>query len=829
MKKTFCFVVFFSLLFYCHSQLPGKQYAQSMTSIYNPGNTTHFLVYKPADSASSTKHPLIIFLHGDGQRGTGSNPDIIANNSGSIPYLCANGASMQFTVNSVTSTFYVLSPQCPGSNGFHPHYVKDMWQWAVSNLNVDTNRVYLTGLSYGGGGVWGFMLDSLFWAKRFPAIAPMSAITGGGQQEIKDAVTASNTSVWAFHATGDNTVPVSSTNYYSANWGYTNPSWRWTYYHNGNHATGWQQGSDTAHTTYAVDSSNNFFWPYGGSTSASFLQNPNVYEWFLSKSRTVAGNPTATAGNDQTIYTTSTTLTGSGTPMSPDTIRFYAWTQQSGPNIAGITSPSLATTTVTGLTVGAYVFRLTVTGGNGLTGFDEMQVTVLSPNPVANAGTDQAITLPTNTTTLNGSGTAVNGATINRYAWIKTSGPSGGTISDSTLQNPGISNLVQGTYTFTLTVFDNNGLSGSDDVTITVNAAGLYYGMDSVQIGGRNCLVKRPTEDPQYNANKIYPLLLEIGDQEENLANNPSGLAGLFKSGTPKMIQNGATIYPNDKNGKPIYYIMAKIQPLSYSDVVFPNEITPFFTGVLAAYPIDTSKYDNGMYKYIMLAGTERGADAWFNCTNWALANGFGSNEPTWVYKIRKIVTSRVNNINNGNATTNAIWQTFNGRTLRYFEPVDGNSVPDSTKVRIAQNSNAYQQLFRFNASIALVYDSMYSSYGTDTVTNIYRLLVDDSSTTGSNFVPGVLSSTDIAAGLGQPGVMIYPNPVNNILFLTCTKGIQSVVLYTMSGQKILIKTPAINATGTMQVNTTGLPKGIYLLQVTDRTGFTQTQKLLKQ
>jgi len=166
---------------------------------------------------------------------------------------------MQFTVNSVTSSFYVLSPQCPGSDGFHPHYIKDMWQWAVNNLNVDTNRVYLTGLSYGGGGVWGFMLDSLFWAKRFPAIAPMSAITGGGQQEIKDQSTASNTSVWAFHATSDGTVPVSNTNYYATNWGLQTLTGDGPFYHGGSHATGWQQGSDTLNQSYNVDSSTTYY------------------------------------------------------------------------------------------------------------------------------------------------------------------------------------------------------------------------------------------------------------------------------------------------------------------------------------------------------------------------------------------------------------------------------------------------------------------------------------------------------------------------------------------------------------------------------------------
>ena len=63
-----------------------------------------------------------------------------------------------------------------------------------------------------------------------------------------------------------------------------------------------------------------------------------------------------------------------------------------------------------------------------------MQVTVntvlnINPNipPVANAGIDQTITLPTNIVLLNGSGTDADG-TIVSYAWTKISGPSAGTI-----------------------------------------------------------------------------------------------------------------------------------------------------------------------------------------------------------------------------------------------------------------------------------------------------------------------------------------------------------------------------------------------------------------
>ena len=123
--------------------------------------------------------------------------------------------------------------------------------------------------------------------------------------------------------------------------------------------------------------------------------------------------PVSNAGSDQTITlpTNSINLSGSGT--DPDgTIVSYEWTKISGPAAGTITNATSATTTVTGLVQGVYQFELKVTDNNGATGKDTIQVTVNAAAnipPTANAGTDQTITLPTNTVSLNGSGTDPDG------------------------------------------------------------------------------------------------------------------------------------------------------------------------------------------------------------------------------------------------------------------------------------------------------------------------------------------------------------------------------------------------------------------------------------
>jgi len=126
--------------------------------------------------------------------------------------------------------------------------------------------------------------------------------------------------------------------------------------------------------------------------------------------------------------------------------------------------------------VGTYVFQLRVTDNQGAT--DDDNVTIIVSNianvpPVANAGNNITITLPTNFANLNGGGSSDPDGTIMTYAWSYVNGPAGGSY---TITNPGgiltgINGLSQGTYTFRLTVTDNDGASSTDDIVITVNAA----------------------------------------------------------------------------------------------------------------------------------------------------------------------------------------------------------------------------------------------------------------------------------------------------------------------------------------------------------------------
>ena len=184
--------------------------------------------------------------------------------------------------------------------------------------------------------------------------------------------------------------------------------------------------------------------------------------------------PVANAGTDQNITLPTNTVSLIGSGSDPDgTISAYSWTKISGPANGTISNASAATTTVTGLGQGVYLFELKVTDNNGATDTDTMQVTVnaaINQIPAASAGGDQNITLPTNTVNLVGTGTDPDG-TITAYLWTKLSGPAAGTIANATSGTTAVTGLVQGTYQFELTVTDNNGATNTDIMQVTVNAA----------------------------------------------------------------------------------------------------------------------------------------------------------------------------------------------------------------------------------------------------------------------------------------------------------------------------------------------------------------------
>src|SRR5574343_1621763 len=186
--------------------------------------------------------------------------------------------------------------------------------------------------------------------------------------------------------------------------------------------------------------------------------------------------PNATAGTDIsiTLPVNNTTLNGSASNDPDGTIASYSWTRISGPTQVTIGNASAASTAISNLVQGTYGFRLVGTDNNGATDSDTVLVTVNPvPNaaPVANAGTDISITLPTNSTNLNGSASYDPDGSIAQYNWTRISGPGAVTITNSTTATPGVVGLQAGQHIFELMITDDKGATATDRVTVTVNAA----------------------------------------------------------------------------------------------------------------------------------------------------------------------------------------------------------------------------------------------------------------------------------------------------------------------------------------------------------------------
>ena len=159
----------------------------------------------------------------------------------------------------------------------------------------------------------------------------------------------------------------------------------------------------------------------------------------------------------------------------------YKWSKISGPAPYTIVTPLSFQTIISNLVQGTYWFELTVTDNDGLTAKDTVQV-IVKALPVnaqlrADAGADQTITLPLDSTYLDGSGSSPNGFTSSSptiFRWTTIAGPTqyvlnAPPIPASLAKTTVVANgLVPGVYLFTFTVTVIGVGSVTDTVKVTV-------------------------------------------------------------------------------------------------------------------------------------------------------------------------------------------------------------------------------------------------------------------------------------------------------------------------------------------------------------------------
>ncbi len=413
--------------------------AQNQTAKVTPAGTWYYEYLPPDYNNNTDKYPIVFFFHGLGERGD-TQADLVNVAKNGPPKHVKNGYKFPFIL---------ISPQLKKSyTGWAKGYMDAVVEHCKTYLRVDLSRVYVTGLSLGGGGAWTYAQDPIL-GQKIAAVAPIC----GHQNDVNKACNfgLTNLPVWAFHGDADGTVNVNKSirmvEAINACDPAPNPLAKLTIYAGVGHNS-WDRA-------YLTDNS---------------LHTPNVYQWMLQfRNDGIVIN----AGADKTINLPTASTTLAGTASIPNaTITSYAWTKVNGPTVT-LGNASTPTLSLTNLVAGVYTFRLTVTASNGETAYDDVVVTVVQTNlpPVANAGPDISITLPTNSVTINGLGSDADGS-IASYAWSKVSGPSA-SLAGTTTSNLTLTNLVEGTYVFALRVTDNGGATAEDRVTVVVNPAAV--------------------------------------------------------------------------------------------------------------------------------------------------------------------------------------------------------------------------------------------------------------------------------------------------------------------------------------------------------------------
>ena len=189
------FFVIASLIILCcmlmGQNMENKSSKEFLTTVTLPVSLKYYIYLPNNYHESNSNFPLVLFLHGAGERGD----DLNMVEMHGIPKIINNGEEFPFIT---------IAPQCPAFQWWpEPVYVKTLIlliEEIINNYKVDTERIYATGLSMGGYGTLAIAKER---PDLFSAIIP---ICGG--MDTTDIQKLKDIPIWLFHGDADEVVPV---------------------------------------------------------------------------------------------------------------------------------------------------------------------------------------------------------------------------------------------------------------------------------------------------------------------------------------------------------------------------------------------------------------------------------------------------------------------------------------------------------------------------------------------------------------------------------------------------------------------------------------------
>ena len=227
--------VFLELTAISGAQVPDMMKREDFRTSVTLDVDMHYWIYLPPDYEQRDDWPLLVFLHGAGERGS----DMEKVKVHGPPKLVAEGKYFPFVI---------VSPQCSRFFWWYADPVAELTRKVANSYKIDKNRIYLTGLSMGGYGTWATV------AKHPDLYAAIAPICGGG--DPTKVAAHQHVPTWTFHGAREKVVKL-------------------------------KESEAMIEALTAAGAQPNFTgYPEAGHDSwTETYENPKLYEWFLSHSK----------------------------------------------------------------------------------------------------------------------------------------------------------------------------------------------------------------------------------------------------------------------------------------------------------------------------------------------------------------------------------------------------------------------------------------------------------------------------------------------------------------------------------------------------------------